>query len=82
MKLSGECTFLGTERKTKKDGGTYVVVGLLQGLDSNKLFLDDSMIIECEKIKPNQIVHCDFDVTMNGDYNRMSLLSIAPVKTS
>lgn len=79
MKMSMNCKFLGTEDRLKKDGGTYTVMGLLQGFQAEELFVNENLKEMIVPLKPNTDCHVVANVVINGEHSRISILEITPI---
>ena len=77
MKVSAEMMYLGTESGTTRDGKTYVRAGLLQGLNSEVIYLNEENQKQVASIKPMTPVICTLNISI-GERTYVNLLDISP----
>lgn len=77
MKVSAEMMYLGTESGTTRDGKTYVRAGLLQGLNSEVIYLNEENQKQVAAIKPMTPVICTLNISI-GERTYVNLLDISP----
>ena len=78
MKCNALMQYIGTETGTTRDGKTYTRIGLLQGLDSEKVYISDEMLEKVKGMKPFTPVDCTLNIQFNGDRTYVNLLDIVP----
>ena len=79
MKMEMNAIYLGYESRESKKGTTYTMLGLLQGFQSEELYVSDDVMVMIKNIQPNMQVHVVANVTINGDNSRIQILNIEKV---
>lgn len=65
MKVTGSFKFCGAEKGTTKAGKDYYMIGLLQGLDSSRIYVDLDMYNQCKGIHPFSDVSCVLNISIS-----------------
>jgi hypothetical protein len=81
MKVTAEMIFIGTENGKTRDGKEYVRAGLLQGLTSEMVYLNEENQKQVANIKTMTPVICTLNIQI-GERTFVNLLDISPVPTS
>ena len=82
MKVKAMMKYLGTEERKTKDGKTYTVCGLLQGFDTEQVFINDELKRLCGPITPMSDVECQLNIRITGERTFVNLedIRIVPEK--
>ncbi len=80
MKVTGSFKFCGAEVGTTRAGKEYYLIGLLQGLDSSRIYVDQAMYNQCKGIAPFTDVDCDLSINISDRGTFVNCDSILPVK--
>ncbi|MCI8963752.1 MAG: hypothetical protein HFG37_08575 [Eubacterium sp.] len=67
MKLIGDFKFCGVEVGTTKAGKDYYVIGLLQGIESSRIYVDRDIYDFCLDIPSFSEVSCILKLSMTGN---------------
>lgn len=67
MILNGRFRLLGAEKGSRKDGKPYYVLGLAQGIDSERLYIDEKMYKDCQTIPMFSEIECDINIQIRQD---------------
>lgn len=78
MKVTAELMFLGIEEGTTRDGKPYTRAGLLQGFDSEVIYLNDENRKQVEGIKPMTPVKCFLNIQIGKERTYVNLIDISP----
>lgn len=78
MKVSGSFKFCGAEIGTTKAGKEYYLIGLLQGLDSSRIYVDLDMYNQCKGIAPFADVECNLSINISDRGTFVNCDSIVP----
>lgn len=79
MTLTGNFRFLGAEELKTKEGKAYYIVALLQGMDSEKMYVSESQYREYCSIPEFSEVECELKVTINGNRTFLNCESIRQI---
>lgn len=80
MKVSARMKFLGAEKGTAQSTGKpYFYVGLLQGFDSERVYVNEEIYNQTREYKPFSDVDCNLNITI-GTKTFVNLDSIQLVK--
>lgn len=79
MKVTAELLFLGVEEGMTRDGKAYTRAGLLQGFDSEVIYLSDENRKQVEGIKPMTQVKCFLNIQIGKERTYVNLIDISPV---
>lgn len=79
MILTGMFRYVGGQCNQTKDGKSYYQVGLVQGLDSSKIYVDEKMYSGLDKFPEFSEVECDLriDITPKGTYVHLEGIRLA-----
>lgn len=80
MKVSGSFKFCGAEKGTTKAGKDYYLIGLLQGLDSSRIYVDFDMYKQCKEILPFSDVSCVLNISISEKGTFINCDSISSLK--
>lgn len=81
MKVVADMVYLGFEDGTSRDGNTFTVVGLLQGLDSQRIFVSDVEVAkEIKKLAPNTAVKAFLNLSIGRDKTFINIDHLEAVK--
>lgn len=80
MKVKAEFLYLGMENGTTRDGKPWYCIGLLQGLDSEKMYVTDEMLPKVKTLTPMTKVAADLRISINKEKTYINLDDISPVK--
>lgn len=78
MKVFSEMIFLGWESGKTQAGKDYTRIGLLQGFDSEQIYINDEMLQQVRQIKPMSPVTCELNIRIGQERTYVNLLSISP----
>ncbi len=78
MKVNAEMIFLGVEEGVAKNGNKYVRAGLLQGFDSETIYLNDENKRQVANIKPMTRVNCVLNIQIGGARTYVNRLDSTP----
>lgn len=67
MILQGRFKFLGLQNGVTRDGKPYVIMGILQGFDSEKLYPDEEVIAKVRNIPPMSDIDCVLRINVSAD---------------
>lgn len=81
MKVAGSFKFCGAEKGTTKAGKDYYLIGLLQGLDSSRIYVDLDMYNQCKGITPFTDVECNLSINISDRGTFVNCDSIVPAKS-
>ncbi|SFR97123.1 hypothetical protein [Anaeromicropila populeti] len=79
MKVEGNFKFLGTEEFKNKEGKSFTSAGFLQGLDVEKILLNEEHQQIIRGLKPMQDVKCVLKISINQDRTYVNLLEVVPI---
>ena len=80
MKVSARMKFLGAKKGTAQSTGKpYFYVGLLQGFDSERVYVNEQIYNQTREYKPFSDVDCNLNITI-GTKTFVNLDSIQLVK--
>ena len=79
MKVSSEMIYLGYEDGKTQNGKDYCRVGLLQGFDSEQVYINDEIKEQVRQIKPMTPVTCLLNIRIGQERTFVNLLSISPL---
>ena len=79
MKVSAKMTYLGMETGTSQNGKPYTVIGLLQGFDSERIYVNDDIKQKVSQLKPMTQVECGLNIRITSDRTYMNIEYIDPV---
>lgn len=80
MILNGRFRLLGVEMGSRKDGKPYYVLGLVQGIDSERLYIDEKMYKDCQTIPAFSEIECDINIQIRQDRTYLNCESIRLVE--
>jgi hypothetical protein len=80
MKVKAEFLYLGMESGTTRDNKQWTAIGLLQGLDSEKMYVQDEILKKVQVIQPMSKVIAELRINVNKDKTYINLDDIAPLK--
>lgn len=64
MKLKGEFKFVGSEKGVSREGKTYYVLSVLQGLDSSRIYVNEETFRNVQGFEPFSDVGCELTINM------------------
>ena len=64
MKVNAIMKYLGADRGTTKEGKPYFYVGLLQGFDSERVYVNEEMYNLTKDFKPFADVNCELNISI------------------
>ncbi len=67
MELVGNFKFLGIEKGTSRDGKEYTRLGILQGLNSEIMFVADDIATKASKFPALSDVVCHLSINVKDD---------------
>lgn len=67
MELTGRFKFLGTEKGKTREGKEFTRLGLLQGLNSEVMYVNDDIITKVEKLSVMTEVNCLLQINVRDD---------------
>lgn len=67
MKVSAEMKYLGAEMGTSNAGKPYWVVAMLQGFDSTRFYVQESLFNFTKDLKPMDLCLCDLSISDGRD---------------
>lgn len=76
MKVNAKVTYLGIESGKNKDGKDYHIVGLLQGFDTQRIYVGEEIKNICKNLTPMTSVNCELDIRQAGERCYFNLLHI------
>lgn len=79
MKVSANMIYLGYEDGVTQAGKAFTRVGLLQGFDSEQVYVNEEIKKQVEGIKPMTSVTCDLNIRIGQERTYVNLLSISAV---
>lgn len=80
MLLNGRFRLLGTEEGKTKDGKPYYVLGLAQGIDSERLYIDEKMYKDCQAIPKFSEIDCEVNIQIRQDRTYLNCKSVQQVQ--
>lgn len=80
MKVSSEMMYLGYEDGQTQNGKSYTRVGLLQGFDSEQVYINDEVRNQVLSLKPMTPVVCELNIRIGSERTYVNLLSIHSVE--
>ena len=81
MKVSAEMKYVGAEKGTSNNSGKpYYVVGLLQGFDSERVYVSEEIYRQTASYKPFCDVQCQLNIQIGRDRTFVNLEKISLVK--
>ena len=75
MKVSARMKFIAAEKSTSREGKPYFVVGLLQGMDSERVYVSEEIYEQTSSFKPFSDVDCNLNIQI-GQRTFVNLESI------
>lgn len=80
MKLKGKMKFLGAEQGVSQQSGKpYYYLGLLQGMESERVYINEDLYRKVSSFQPFCDVDCELNIRI-GDKTFVSLDSIQVIK--
>lgn len=80
MEVSAKMKFLGVEKGTSRSTGKpYYRVGLLQGLESEQIYINEELFKQMSDFKPFSNVECCLNIHIN-EKTFVNLVSVQLVK--
>ena len=80
LKVIGKFKFLGIESSTNfKTGETYNFLGLLQGIESIKLFANDKDLEHFTSIPVMSNVECELEISIGKEKTYTNIVSVKKV---
>ena len=64
MKVNARMKYLGADRGTSKDGKPYFYVGLLQGFDSERVYVNEEKYNATKGFNPFADVDCELNISI------------------
>ena len=64
MKVNARMKYLGADKGTSKDGKPYFYVGLLQGFDSERVYVNEEMYNATKGFNPFADVDCELNISI------------------
>ena len=80
MKVSARMKYIGAEQGTSKDGKTYFVLGLLQGMESERIYINKEIYDLTANFKQFSDVDCVLNIQIGQTRTFVNLDSIQLVK--
>lgn len=80
MKVSARMKFIGAEQGTSRDGKTYFVVGLLQGMESERVYVSKEIYDLTFGFEQFSDVDCIMNIQIGQQRTFVNLDSIQLVK--
>ena len=78
MKVSGLMKFIGTEEGLSREGKRYFVIGLLQGMESVRIYVNEDLYIQAGSFTPFCDVECELNIQI-GQRTYINMDSIRQV---
>ncbi len=75
MNVSANMTYLGLESGVSANGKAYNVVGLLQGFDAERVYINDEIKKLCDNLSPMTPVTCTLNIRI-GEKTFVNLVDI------
>lgn len=80
MKVNARMKYIGAEQGTSREGKTYFVVGLLQGMDSERVYVNREIYDLAAGFSPFSDVDCVLNIQIGQSRTFVNLESIRQVK--
>jgi hypothetical protein len=81
MKVTANMVFIGIEKGKTRDGKEYVRAGLLQGLTSEMVYLNEDNQKQIANIKEMTPVTCTLNIAI-GERTYVNLVDIVPTSST
>lgn len=79
MVVTAQFRFIGAESKISKNGNMYYVMGLLQGMDSEQLFIQQEQYNQVKDFKEFDNVECSLNINIRPDKTNVSLIDVKKI---
>lgn len=76
MKVSARMKIIGAEKGTSREGKPYFVIGLLQGMDAERIYANEEIYKVASGFKPFSDVDCNLSIQIGPQRTFVNLESI------